>query len=141
MPKAQSGQLIWREGLGWYGRFYATVEGERVRVCRALGTDNKAVARRKLARLIAEGNVSREEAQRPESFEEAARRVLDQAKAAGMATWKDRLHRLETYVFPTLGAMLPSAIRAAHVRSVPEAARGPPGRGRAIEKGTGRPDR
>jgi integrase len=123
MPKPQSGQLIWREPHGWYGRFYATVEGERVRVCRALHTENKAVARRKLARLIADGNVSSEEAQRPETFEEAARRVVDEQKAAGMSTWKDRIHRLEAYVLPRLGAKLPGEIKASHVLAVLEEVR------------------
>jgi len=38
MPKQQRGQLIWKDELGWYGRFYAIVEGERARVCRTLYT-------------------------------------------------------------------------------------------------------
>ncbi|HEY5377885.1 MAG TPA: hypothetical protein VIK01_29590 [Polyangiaceae bacterium] len=123
MAREQKGQLYWLEKYGWHGRWYATVEGERVRISRCLHTENKAVARRKLARLIAEGNISREEAQRPETFEEAARRVLDEQKAAGMVTHKDRLYRLETYSFPTLAKMQPSAIKASHVRSLLEEAR------------------
>jgi integrase len=123
MPKQQEGQLFMKEGLGWYGRFYATVDGERVRVCRSLKTHNKAVARRKLARLIAEGNVAPEEAQRFETFEEAARRIVDEQKAAGMGTWKDRVHRLETHVFPTIGKMLPNQVKAAHIRGILDEAR------------------
>jgi integrase len=123
MPKQQEGQLFMKEGLGWYGRYYATVEGERVRVCRSLKTHNKAVARRKLARLIAEGNVAPEEAQRPETFEEAARRVVEAQQRAGMVTWKDRLHRLEQHALPTIGKLLPGAIRATHVRGILEEAR------------------
>ena len=123
MPRQQEGQLFMKEGLGWYGRFYATVDGERVRVARALKTHNKAVARRKLARLIAEGNVTPEEAQRPETFEEAARRVIDEQKAAGMSTWKDRLHRLTEWAFPVIGKMLPGAVKAAHVTGILEDAR------------------
>jgi integrase len=118
----QKGQLIQRAS-GWYGRFYVTVDGERVRVCRALGTTNKAVARAKLRRLVAEQDVQRISAQRSETFEEAGRRVVELQKAAGMATWKERLHRLEEFVFPALGAMQPVDIRAAHVRSVLESAR------------------
>lgn len=117
------GQLIWKEGLGWYGRFYATVDGERVRVCRALHTDHKPTARRKLARLIAEGQTSSDEARRPETFEEAARRVVEQQQVGGMSTWKDRLTRLETYTFKRLGKLTPSAIKASHVRGVLEEAR------------------
>lgn len=118
MPKQQEGQLFMKEGRGWYGRFYATIDGERVRVSRALKTLNKAVARRKLARLIAEGNVAPEEAHRFETFEEAARRIVDEQKAAGMGTWKDRLHRLETHVFGVIGKMAPNLVKAAHVRGI-----------------------
>src|SRR6478752_3180228 len=121
--REQKGQLYWLEKYGWHGRWYTVVEGERVRVSRCLHTDNKAVARRKLARLIAEGSTSRAEAQRSETFEEAARRVLDQQKAAGMVTHKDRLYRLETYAFPTLSKLQPSAIKASHVRNLLEEAR------------------
>jgi hypothetical protein len=49
--RPRSGQLIWRKS-GWVARLTVEIDGERVRVCRALGTDNKAVARRKLARLL-----------------------------------------------------------------------------------------
>src|SRR5690606_6186601 len=118
----QTGQLILRSS-GWYGRFYAVVDGERVRICRALGTENKAVARAKLRRLINEQDVRPLSAQRAETFEEAARRVVEQQRAGGMATWKERLQRLEAYVFPVLGPMQAVDIRAAHVRSALEAAR------------------
>src|SRR4051812_26606695 len=110
MAKQQTGQLIWKEGLGWYGRYYANVEGERVRVCRALHTENKSVARRKLAKLIAAGNVSSQEAQRPETFREAAERVVEEQRAKGMASWKDRQHRLRAYILPRIGSLLPSAV-------------------------------
>jgi integrase len=119
----QRGQLIWRDGRGWYGRFYATVEGERLRVCRALGTDNKAIAQRKLLRLIESSATEPKEAKRGETFEEAARRILSQQKASGMVTWHTRESRLEAYVFPALGPLEPKAIRASHVRSVLETAR------------------
>ena len=123
MAKQQTGQLIWVEETGWAGRFYATVEGERVRVYRVLCTKNKPVARRKLAKLIAEGNVSPVEARRPETFEEAARRILDEQKASGLKTWKARRQRYESYVFPSLGVRAPGDVRAADVRVVLEAVR------------------
>jgi len=123
MAKQQTGQLIWKEGLGWYGRYYANVEGERVRVCRALHTENKSVARRKLAKLIAAGNIASEEAQRPETFQEAAERVVEEQRAKGMASWKDRQHRLRTYIYPRIGSLLPSAVKASHVRAILEEVR------------------
>ena len=123
MAKRQTGQLIWVPGVGWAGRFYTIVDGERVRPYRVLKTTNKSVARRKLAKLIAEGNLSQVEAQRPETFEEAARRILDEQKAAGLKTWKARLQRYESYVFRTISAQVPADVRAADVRSVLEAVR------------------
>ena len=66
--RPRSGQLIWRKS-GWVARLTVLVDGERIRVCRALGTDNKAVARRKLARLLeSDAPVSAEEAARAETF-------------------------------------------------------------------------
>ena len=50
--RKRTGQLIWRKS-GWYARFWTVVDGEEVRVSRPLGTENKAVARRKMARLMA----------------------------------------------------------------------------------------
>lgn len=121
--KKQQGQLIWKEGLGWYGRFYAMVHGERIRIARALHTDNRAVAQRKLARLIASSDPSSEEATRIETFEEAARRVVEQQKHAGMSTWKDRLARFEHYAFKTLGPLPVDTVKASHIRSVLESVR------------------
>jgi integrase len=112
------GQLFYREGLGWYGRWWALVEGERVRITRALHTDNKAVARAKLVKLMAGGKTTAAEARRGESFEEAARRLVEEQKANGHVTWKDRLQRYVTYVFPRIGRLDPSEVSKKHVRGV-----------------------
>ena len=50
--REQKGQLYWLEKYGWHGRWYATVEGERVRVSRCLHTEDKEVAELQLAQLI-----------------------------------------------------------------------------------------
>ena len=69
----------------------SVVDGERVRVCRPLETDNKSVARIKLARLLgSEGALSNDEAARPETFEEAAVRIVGGQRAEGLTTWTDR---------------------------------------------------
>jgi hypothetical protein len=57
MARRQTGQLIWVRGVGWTARYYAIVDGERVRPNRVLQTTNKSVARGKLAKLIAERNM------------------------------------------------------------------------------------
>src|SRR4051812_10327683 len=96
----QEGQLFWRDNGGWYGRWYATVEGERIRIARALGTDSKPVARRRLDRLIAqaEPQPTVEAVKREETFEEAARRIVERQRRE-IATASDRLQRLRDYAF------------------------------------------
>jgi integrase len=112
-----TGQLIWRSS-GWSARLMAVVDGERVRVCRPLGTDNKAVARLKLARLLeAEGTLSNEAAARAETFEEAAERVVKGQQADGLSTWTDRLQRLKQFAFPEFGHVPVTDVRPTHVRS------------------------
>jgi hypothetical protein len=87
--RPSTGQLIWRTS-GWAARFMAVVDGERVRVCRPLGTDNKAVARRKLARLLeSNGSLSNAEVARPDTFEEAAVRIVEGQRVGGLETWRD----------------------------------------------------
>ena len=44
--KRGGGQLIW-VGKNWSGRYWATVDGVRVRRCVSLGTDNRTIARAK----------------------------------------------------------------------------------------------
>src|SRR3954470_6772447 len=113
--RPRTGQLIWRKS-GWVARLTVEIDGERVRVCRALGTDNKAVARRKLARLLESENVSAEEAARSETFEEAARRIVANQGAEGHRTWKDRLARLQRLAFPEFGQLPVNEVRPPHIR-------------------------
>jgi integrase len=114
--RPRRGQLVWRKS-GWVARLTVVVDGERIRVCRPLGTDNKAVARRKLARLLeSEGDTSPEEAARPETFEEAARRIVANQGAEGHRTWKDRLARLQRLAFPEFGQLPVNEVRPPHIR-------------------------
>ncbi len=113
--RPRSGQLIWRKS-GWIARLTVVVDGERVRVSRALGTDNKAVARRKLARLLESDDTSPEEAARSETFEEAARRIVAGQAAEGHRTWKDRLARLQRLAFPEFGQLPVNEVRPPHIR-------------------------
>ncbi|HEY3236489.1 MAG TPA: site-specific integrase, partial [Polyangiaceae bacterium] len=46
-----------------------------------------------------------------------------QQKAAGMATWKDRLARFERYVFKQFGPLAVDKVKASHVRTVLDAVR------------------
>jgi integrase len=119
--RPRTGSLVWRKS-GWSARYWTQKDGEWIRVCVALGTDNKAVARRKLARLLeAEGATALDVAKRIETFEEAARASVKLQAAEGLATWKDRLHRLEVWAFPTLGQMPVDKLRPPHVLEALEA--------------------
>ncbi len=120
--RQRTGGLLWKSGQ-WYGRWTAEVDGETVRVVRALGTTSKPVARRKLGRLLAEANPSREEVERAETFSEAMDRVLDAQERQGMATVKERRSRLERYAVTVLGPVPVTDIKAQDVREVLEGAR------------------
>lgn len=113
MAKPRKGQLLWRRS-GWSGRYLATIDGESVRVCVPLGTDNKSVARTKLDRLLA-GTDTPATVTAPETFEQAARRIVPTQR---ITTGDERLRRLETYAFPLLGRKPVTAIRAGDIRAV-----------------------
>lgn len=124
MARKATGQLIWRAS-GWYGRFTATVDGERVRVCRALGTENKAVAKRKLAKLIAEGVQCDPKA--AETFAEAAERVY-QARIAEAGSDPEaargprhELSSLRRYAREPIGHMAVGAVRPTDINAVLDA--------------------
>jgi len=87
MARPAKGQLIWRND-GWHGRYYATVDGERIRVRRKLGTDNKAVARRKLKRLVEAESVPAEPGQ-TETLLEACEHVHKQRGLDGVKSADD----------------------------------------------------
>ncbi len=92
------------------------------RVCVALGTDNKAVARRKLARLLkAEGPAAAEAAAQIESFELAARAIVQAQAEDGLKSWKDRVRRLTAWAFPAFGQIAVNAVRPPHVQDALDA--------------------
>ncbi len=97
------GNLLYREPGGWFARYWVVKDGVPLRVTRKLDTHSRPVAQRKLARLIDKQTADPAEAKRIETFEEAARRVVAEQKADGLGTARERLSRLERFVFPTLG--------------------------------------
>lgn len=119
MPRARTGQLIWRK-TGWYARVWTVIDGEHVRVCKALGTLNKAVAKRKLARLLEADNAQAEDVTRSETFAEAARRVYDTRKAENteLRGPREEFAQVEKYALPVIGGMSVLAIQAHDVNSV-----------------------
>ncbi len=119
--RPRKGGLIQRNGQ-WYGRFRTEVDGETIRVVRALGTDSRAVAKSKLARLMS-SELALESAGEGETFEQAARRVNDGHRDVGVKNWKRELARLEHHIFPVIGSMPAAAIRARHINELLEGVR------------------
>jgi integrase len=117
--RAPTGQLILRRS-GWYARITATIEGERLRVMRPLGTQNKAVAKRKLARLLASENPKTEDITRGETFTEAADRVYEAliADVEGDRSRRDELAQLRRYAAPVIGTMAATKVATSDVNAV-----------------------
>ncbi len=113
MSRERTGGMV-KKGNRWYAQLTVDKDGVPIRVMRALGTDSKQVARAKLARLVNE-EVPLTQAAEGETFEQAARRVVQAQCEAGMRTWKIRLCRLQIHVFPVLGKMSVKDIRARHI--------------------------
>lgn len=107
-----AGQLFF-VSKSWSLRYWTVIDGRRVRKCVSLGTDDREVAKTRAARLLAGGDVT--QARAPETFEQAARRVVAQQ---AIATGGERLSRLERWAFPAFGALAVTRLRPAHVRGV-----------------------
>jgi len=117
-----TGVLV-RNKTGFSARFWTTIDGERVRVTRSLGTDSKAVAKRKLAALLAAENPAAIDASAPETFQQAAERVNADRKTAGLKTTDDELSRLKRFAFPEFGAAPVTKITTRHVNAALDAVR------------------
>lgn len=112
MARPRTGELIWRKASGtWSARYYDSA-GRRRGV--SLGTDNAAVARQKLARIVA-GDLDPAAATPTESFQEAAERIIATSET-------DRLRRLKAFACPVLGPLSIERIGRSHVREALKAA-------------------
>jgi integrase len=121
MARKATGQLI-RRATGWFARMTMTVEGERIRVMRDLGTENRAVARKRLERLLAADN-PQADVRGPETFEEAARRVIDTKKVTRPEWSAQGLGWLERFVFEHVGPMPVTKVKPSHISAVLETVR------------------
>ncbi|HKO53333.1 MAG TPA: tyrosine-type recombinase/integrase, partial [Polyangiaceae bacterium] len=113
-------------GKTWHARMTVTVDGESIRPWFDLGTDNKAVARRKMARLLKEQKATdaptiealAEFAKEPETVAEATARIVERQGREGLKTWRERLSRLARYALPELGKLAIARVRPSNVRDV-----------------------
>lgn len=128
--RPRKGSLEFR-GRTWHARLTVTVDGVNVRRWFNPETDNKAVARRKLARLMAEQAATSGpsvaglavQARRKETVADVAAAYGERRQADGVKTWKDEDRRLRLDVLPVIGSMAVHAVRPAHVREVLEGSR------------------
>ncbi len=104
---------------GWCARVTVDREGESVREWLDLGTYDRAVAKRKLARIIAKGApVEPTEAKAEDTVREFAEDWLNRREAAGIAMVRDERSSLKLHVFDEIGAMPLSTVKPAHIRAV-----------------------
>jgi integrase len=110
---------------GYYGRFWAVVDGERIRVTKALGTTNRQAAKVKLARLIAEAAANPGkpiDARRVENFREAATRIHELRKAViARKSATNAWTMLRNFAFEVLGDMAVNEIEPTDINSVYDA--------------------
>jgi hypothetical protein len=109
-----TGTLV-RNRRGYSAEIWITKDGERVRITKSLGTDSKAVARKKLARLLIESDPMAFDAAAPETFEDAALRVYAERQSVRL---KDEISRVERFALPVLGPLRANAVAPRHINEV-----------------------
>jgi integrase len=123
--KPRSGCLVWAKS-GWRAKVTLTLDGETVRKVYKLGTLDRQVAEKKLARLLDEANPPPDPATVAAAaltFKEAADMAHEQWKAEGLGEADGRRDRLDLHAMAQLGPMPVAELRGTHVRNVLEAAR------------------
>jgi len=116
MRKRGEGTFIWNASKQtWRWKGWVTVEGVKVRREFSLGTSVRSIAEAKVKQLR-ESSQEPDDVAAPETFEEAARRIVEIQRVEGAVSWKKRLRRLEQYAFPVLGQLKVSHVRAEHIK-------------------------
>ena len=125
--RPRTGTLEFRAG-SWRARLSVTVDGETIRKWFDLETDNKAAARRKLARLNASqsiqtvAEVAAIVAQR-ETYSELAKRVSMRRRDEGIADVDSEEGREAGWIVEQIGHLPVADIRKEHVAAIYEGAR------------------
>jgi integrase len=121
MARALTGTLVWQK-RGWCARIPQVVEGVRIKPIYFLDTSSKPLAKRRMARLIAEIETGRAPdagtAGRSETFVEVAERVHPDRVKDGVKSAKDEIARLRAYALPTLGLLDVTKIDTTHINEV-----------------------
>jgi len=125
--RPRKGSLEFRGGT-WHARLTVTIEGEAIRKWFDLETDNRAVARRKMARLLAKHvapnlEAAAVEVARPESYSELAVRVALKRREEGIADCRTKKFREGLWVLPEIGTLAVNQVRPEHIAGIYENAR------------------
>jgi integrase len=127
--RPSTGSLILRKS-GYWAKLTITVEGERVRKAVQLHTHDKAVARRKMARIAAAAargtlalGAAPSEAKRAETYAVAAARLRAERRAEGKRAVEDEERADRLHILPVIGELAVTDVRPAHIREILETAR------------------
>ena len=125
--RPRKGSLEFRSG-SWHGRLTVTVDGESIRKWFDLETDNRAVARRKLARVVAQQHPTSIEAvavlaAHEETYAELSKRVGASRRLEGLADCRTEESRESVWVTPEIGHLVIGAVRPEHIAGIYENAR------------------
>jgi integrase len=126
MARKTTGTLVWTKSKGWVARIPTVIDGERVKKTYELGTTDRAVARRKLARLVEElaaGAALATDAAKPnETLAQYAATWFASRDARGVAATSYERRYFERVWKPAAGALPLEQVWAALIRSVLEEA-------------------
>ncbi len=112
--------------LTWYAVLTVEVEGERCRKWVNLATNSRALAKRKMARVLVQHNQGadvRALLANPETYAELAQRVAAQRRMEGIADAVNEEQRERDWVLPELGPLAVRDITPANIAGVYETAR------------------
>lgn len=113
MARKATGSLEWRTD-SWVGRIRLP-DGKRSAWC-SLGTDDKKLAKEKLAQWLATGEAPGEAGK--ELFSDATERVLSRPEAQKEKGYQNRAHRLRTFALPVIGHIAIGVLKAHHIHAV-----------------------
>jgi integrase len=118
--RPRKGALVYRPTQGWCARLTVDVDGEPVRKCFPLGTHDRSAARRKLARMLAEGTpeAAAAEATRVETVASYAKTWFEGREARGVVSAEKERAVFDHYWSAELGPLPLRDVRSSHVRGV-----------------------
>lgn len=122
MARKASGTLVWTKTKGWVARIQVVVDGVRIKQTLELGTDNRAVACRKMARIIVDlskgAAPQATETKAPETVEAYAEDWFKNREARGIVATDYEKRYFERLWKPAIGKLALGAVTAAHIRAV-----------------------